>query len=111
MMVNCARSTEGMTMKQSKSRHAGPDRAISSMVDLKVLHPGGELLGLVDELLIDSRSGRIAYVIAGCLDGHRHTIPWQDVHFTGNAFRLRKPLFTAAPNTHLRVRQRKDRRG
>ena len=62
------------------------------MVDLRILQPGGELLGTVDELLIDPHSGRIAYVIARCANGDRKAIPWRLLHCAGNEFRLHQPL-------------------
>ena len=86
-------------MKHSKAREARPDKAISSMVDLKIQQPGGELLGTVDEFLVETRSGRISYVIARCGNGERKTIPWRLLHCAGNEFRLHQPL--SAPVTEL----------
>lgn len=90
-------------MRRLTSREAPWERSISSMVDLRILQPGGELLGMVDELLIDPHSGRIAYVIARCGNGERKTIPWRLLHCAGNEFRLFEPL--SAPIANLgRVR-------
>ena len=65
------------------------DKAISSLVDMRVLLPGGGILGSVDELLVDMRSGRISYLVARRPDGRRKTIPWHLVSCEGGNFRLR----------------------
>jgi sporulation protein YlmC with PRC-barrel domain len=64
-------------------------KAISSLVDMRVILPGGGTLGRVDELLVDIRSGRITYVVARCRDGSRKTIPWHLVKCQGGNLKLR----------------------
>lgn len=65
------------------------DKAISSLVDMRVLLPGGGILGSVDELLVDIRSGRISYVVARCPDGRRKTISWDRVKCQGGNLQMR----------------------
>ncbi len=76
-------------MSESRQGRHSESKAISSLVDMQVLHPGGKFLGSVDELLVDIRSGRITYVIARCRDGRRKTIPWHLVQCQGGNLRLR----------------------
>jgi sporulation protein YlmC with PRC-barrel domain len=64
-------------------------RQASSLIDMKLVTRDGDLLGSVDELLIELESGRIAYVIVQCRDGRRLTIPWQGVECEPGQFRLR----------------------
>lgn len=73
----------------SRQDIASEGRAISSLVDMRVLLPGGGTLGRVDELLVDIRSGRITYVVARCRDGRRKTIPWRLIKCQGGNFMLK----------------------
>jgi hypothetical protein len=71
------------------SRHNTPT-PISKMVEADLRHASGELLGVVDELLIDLQSGRIEYVLATGVRGQRLQFPWSSVTVEEGTFVLRR---------------------
>ncbi len=75
-----------------RCERAAGSGTISSLVDTRILQPGGAVLGRVDELLIDLRSGRVTHIVASCPDGGRRVIPWHLVECRGKMFRLRAAL-------------------
>ena len=94
MARNMHRKTRDHNRRRCSLSTPGQDRdsrgkAISSLVDMRVLLPGGGILGSVDELLVDMRSGRISYLVARCPDGRRRTIAWHLVSCEGGYFRMR----------------------
>jgi sporulation protein YlmC with PRC-barrel domain len=85
-----------------RCERGGGSGAISSLVDTRILQPGGALLGRVDELLIDLRSGRVTHIVAKCPDGGRRVIPWHLVECRGQLFRLRTALAPLAAGPGVR---------
>jgi hypothetical protein len=64
---------------------------ISSIVEADLHHANGDLLGVVDELLVDLPSGRIEYVLATGLQGQRLQFPWNTITVEQGSFVLRRP--------------------
>jgi hypothetical protein len=61
---------------------------ISRVVDAELRSSSGDLLGVVDELLIDLHSGRIEYVLASGLRGQRLRFHWSSISVRDGAFRV-----------------------
>lgn len=76
-----------MRTKSSPSPDATP---ISRLVEAQLHDHRGSLLGIVDELLIDLRSGRIEYVLAIGLRGQRLRFPWSSIAIQDQGFVLRR---------------------
>lgn len=74
-------------IKTSRQDHPIP---ISNMVEADLRHANGELLGEVDELLVDLGSGRIAYVLATGLRGQRLRFPWTSIAVEDGSFVLKR---------------------
>ncbi len=91
-LYNLGNNKEGYIVSQSRPQPVNIGAEISSLVDNRILQPGGALLGSVDELLIDLRSGRITHIIARCRNGQRRAIPWHLVECRDRMFRLRSVL-------------------
>lgn len=71
------------------SRYKHPT-AISNLVEADLRHANGDLLGVVDELLIDLHSGRIEYLLATGLRGQRLQFPWSSIIVQDDGFVLRR---------------------
>lgn len=74
-------------MKTSRHDQATP---ISNIVEADLRHANGDLLGTVDELLIDLQSGRIEYLLATGLRGQRLQFPWSSIRVKDGSFVLRR---------------------
>ena len=61
---------------------------ISHIVDAELRRTNGELLGVVDELLIDLHTGRIEYLIAIDGRGRRLRFRWHAVTVSNGSFVL-----------------------
>jgi len=59
---------------------------LSGLVDATLHGRNGELLGVVDELLVDLESGRIEYLLATAPGGGRLQLRWQSVAIRDGAF-------------------------
>jgi hypothetical protein len=59
---------------------------LSGLVDAVVRLPTGSLLGHIEELLLNLRSGRIDYLIVRVSNGERRPIPWGAVEFRDGEF-------------------------
>lgn len=66
-----------------------PATPISNIVDADLRDASGSFLGVVDELLIDLRSGRIEYVLAAGRGGRRLQFPWSSIDVEAGSFVLR----------------------
>lgn len=62
---------------------------ISNIIEADLRASDGELLGVVEELLIDLHSGRIEYVLAVGLRGQRLRFPWSSITVENGSFVLR----------------------
>ena len=71
----------------TRHQHATP---ISNIVEADLRHANGDLLGVVDELLIDLESGRIEYVLATSVRGQRLQFPWRTVTVEDGGFVVRR---------------------
>ena len=71
----------------SSDRHATP---ISRIVERDLRRADGELLGRVDELLVDLQSGRIEYVLAVGRHSQRLQFPWSSIMLKNGSFVLRR---------------------
>jgi len=60
---------------KTKSSRTADNAPISNIVEADLRDRSGELIGVVDELLIDLESGRIEYVLARGLRGERLQYP------------------------------------
>ncbi|MFW6092845.1 MAG: PRC-barrel domain-containing protein [Pseudomonadota bacterium] len=62
---------------------------ISRLVEADLRRSNGDLLGVVDELLIDLDSGRIEYVLATGLRGQRLRFHWSSISVENGSFTVR----------------------
>ncbi len=62
---------------------------ISHLVDADLRRSNGDLLGVVDELLVDLGSGRIEYVLATGLRGQRLRFHWSSISVRDGSFTVR----------------------
>lgn len=67
-----------------------PATPISHIVEADLHHANGDLLGVVDELLIDLDSGRIEYVLASGVRGQRLQFPWAAISVKNGSFMLQR---------------------
>jgi len=74
----------------TKSNPAGDRTPISNIVEADLRDRSGNLIGIVDELLIHLESGRIEYVLARGLRGERLQYPWQTITLEQGSFVLRR---------------------
>lgn len=74
---------EGMKFSQSTET-----KAISNLVEAELRASDGQLLGIVDELLIDLHTGRIEYVLAAGVRGQRLQFPWSSITLDDRGFKL-----------------------
>ena len=63
---------------------------ISRMVDARLYSGTGNLLGTIDELIIDLDAGRIRYVLVAGLAGQRYRFPWDALVVERDRFVLRR---------------------
>ncbi len=63
---------------------------ISRIVDADLYSRAGNLLGTIDELIIDVDSGRIRYVLVAGMAGQRYRFPWEAVLVQRDHFVLRR---------------------
>jgi hypothetical protein len=63
---------------------------ISNIVEADLRLTNGDLLGVVDELLIDLESGRIEYVLATGVHGQRLQFPWSAITVEAGTFVLQR---------------------
>jgi len=75
---------------RTKSNPTGDSTPISNIVEADLRDHSGDLIGVVDELLIDLQSGRIEYVLARGLRGQRMQYPWQSITVEQGSFVLRR---------------------
>jgi len=75
---------------KTKSSRTADNAPISNIVEADLRDRSGELIGVVDELLIDLESGRIDYVLARGLRGERLQYPWKSVTVEHGTFVLRR---------------------
>jgi sporulation protein YlmC with PRC-barrel domain len=73
-----------------RSRHEEP-MPLSNMVEAKVRRHDGELVGVVDELLIDLQTGRIEYLLATSVHGQRLSLRWDALDVREGVFILADP--------------------
>jgi len=74
-------------MRNSRHEQTAP---LSRIIDGTVQHANGELLGSIDELLIDLASGRIEYIIVTSTRGQRLRFPWSSITIEGQSFVLQR---------------------
>ena len=86
--VHGARRTCNGAPMMKAGRHS-QTTPISNIVEADLRHANGDLLGVVDELLIDLKSGRIEYVLASGIRGQRLQFPWSSIRVEGGSFMLR----------------------
>ncbi|MFU8815102.1 MAG: PRC-barrel domain-containing protein [Pseudomonadales bacterium] len=72
-------------MSTSRCHHPMP---LSQIVDAELRRYNGELLGVIDELLVDLRTGRIAYLLAIDARGQRLRFRWDAVAVRNGSFVL-----------------------
>jgi sporulation protein YlmC with PRC-barrel domain len=70
---------------------------LSGLVDARVQSSDGAYLGIVDELLVDLRTGRIEYLLAIDARGRRRQIRWSAIEVRDGAFVLRAELDNDEP--------------
>lgn len=75
---------------KTKSSLTVDSTPISNIVEADLRNRSGGLIGVVDELLIDLRSGRIEYVLARGLRGERMRYPWKSITVERGSFVLRR---------------------
>lgn len=64
-------------------------KQLSELVDTKVVDANGEPIGSVDELILNTRSGRIDRIIVKTPDLTRFSLNWADLIVRGNEFMVR----------------------
>jgi sporulation protein YlmC with PRC-barrel domain len=74
----------------TKSIPTGDSTPISNIVEAELRDHNGDLIGIVDELLIDLESGRIEYVLARGLRGARLQYPWRSITIEQGRFILQR---------------------
>lgn len=75
---------------RTKSNPTGASTPISNIVEADLRDRGGNVIGIVDELLIHLESGRIEYVLARGLRGERLQYPWRSITLEQGSFVLRR---------------------
>jgi len=75
---------------RTKSSPASDSTPISNIVEADLRDRSGDLIGVVDELLIDLESGRIEYVLARGVRGERMQYPWKSITVERGGFVLRR---------------------
>lgn len=75
-----------MQSQRGEERRNAP---ISRMVDAGLYSRSGNLLGTIDELIIDLDSGRIRYVLVAGRAGRRFRFPWAALLVQRDRFVLR----------------------
>jgi hypothetical protein len=73
-----------------RSRREDPT-PLSNMVEATVRRHDGELIGVVDELLIDLQTGRVEYLLATDVHGQRLSLRWDAIDVRGGTFVLDGP--------------------
>jgi sporulation protein YlmC with PRC-barrel domain len=64
---------------------------LSNLVEAKVRRQDGQLIGVVDELLIDLQTGRIEYLLATDVHGQRISLRWDALDVREGVFILDDP--------------------
>jgi sporulation protein YlmC with PRC-barrel domain len=59
---------------------------LSDLLDVRLHSRDGDLIGVVDELLIDLRTGRVEYLLATSADGRRLQFRWESVAIHNGGF-------------------------
>lgn len=65
-------------------------KQLSELIDTKIVDTNGEPVGAIDELLLNSGTGKIERVIVKTKDHARFSIEWDDLLFRGHQFIMKR---------------------